>query len=176
MATPIQTPVSQVPHLTAQSPASALPTDVATLQQMVLHLLGQINEKTRENFDLQCQLDWLKRQLFGRKSETMDPKQRLLFADLFDKLQQQLDQRSVPQAATTPAASAPKVPPANRPARRNGRVPLPAALPRVREYLDPDTCGASGRTLPRSWNTSPRASMSARSFAASMPPAAARVR
>jgi hypothetical protein len=29
---------------------------------MVLHLLGQINEKTRENFDLQCQLDWLKRQ------------------------------------------------------------------------------------------------------------------
>jgi transposase len=105
---------------------------------VVLHLLGQINEKTRENFDLQCQLDWLKRQLFGRKSETMDPKQRLLFADLFDKLQQQLDQRSVPQAATTPAASAPKVPPANRPARRNGRVPLPAALPRVREYLDPD--------------------------------------
>ena len=50
---------------------------------MVQLLLGQINEKTRENFDLQCQLDWLKRQLFGRKSETMDPNQRLLFADLF---------------------------------------------------------------------------------------------
>ncbi len=138
MATPIQTPVSQVPHVTAQSPASALPADVATLQQMVLQLLGQINEKTRENFDLQCQLDWLKRQLFGRKSETMDPNQRLLFADLFEKLQQQLEQRPTPETSAPASSAAPKVPTANRPSRRNGRVPLPAALPRVREYLDPD--------------------------------------
>jgi transposase len=138
MTTPIQTPAPKVPPITAQTPASTLPTDVATLQQMVLHLLGQINEKTRENFDLQCQLDWLKRQLFGRKSETMDPNQRLLFADLFEKLQQQLEQRPAPEPPATPPASAPKVPPANRTSRRNGRVPLPAALPRIREYLDPD--------------------------------------
>jgi transposase len=138
MATPIPTPVSKVPLVTAQSPVSALPMDVATLQQMVLHLLGQINEKTRENFDLQCQLDWLKRQLFGRKSESMDPKQRLLFADLFEKLQQQLEQQPAPETSAPASSPAPKVPPANRPSRRNGRVPLPAALPRVREYLDPD--------------------------------------
>jgi transposase len=138
MATPIQTPVSKVPSITAQTPMSALPTEVATLQQMVLQLLGQINEKTRENFDLQCQLDWLKRQLFGRKSETMDPNQRLLFADLFEKLQGQLEQRSRSESPASAPASAPKVPPANRPSRRNGRVPLPAALPRVPEYLDPD--------------------------------------
>jgi transposase len=105
---------------------------------MVLQLLGQINEKTRENFDLQCQLDWLRRQLFGRKSEKMDPNQRLLFADLFEKLQQQLDQQPVPEFTTTPPASAPKGPSSNRPSRRNGRVPLPADLPRVPEYLDPD--------------------------------------
>jgi len=115
-----------------------LPTDVITLQQMVLQLLGQINEKTRENFDLQCQLDWLKRQLFGRKSETMDPNQRLLFADLFEKLQQQLEQRPGSESPASASSSAPKVPAANRPSRRNGRVPLPAALPRVPEYLDPD--------------------------------------
>ena len=138
MATPTQTPVLQVPRITAETPSSTLPTDVATLQQMVLQLLGQINEKTRENFDLQCQLDWLRRQLFGRKSEKMDPKQRLLFADLFEKLQQQLDQQPVPEFTTAPPASAPKVPSSNRPSRRNGRVPLPADLPRVPEYIDPD--------------------------------------
>ena len=138
MATPTQTPVLQVPRITAETPSSTLPTDVATLQQMVLQLLGQINEKTRENFDLQCQLDWLKRQLFGRKSETMDPNQRLLFADLFEKLQQQLDQRPVPEFTTTLPAATAKVPTSNRPSRRNGRVLLPADLPRVPEYIDPD--------------------------------------
>jgi len=138
MASPTQTPVSKVSRITAQTPSSALPTDVVTLQQMVLQLLGQINDKTRENFDLQCQLDWLRRQLFGRKSEKMDPNQRLLFADLFEKLQQQLDQRPVSEPAPTPPASAPKVPSSNRPSRRNGRAPLPADLPRVPEYIDPD--------------------------------------
>jgi transposase len=138
MATPTQTPVSQVPRITAQTPSSSLPTDVITLQQMVLQLLGQINEKTRENFDLQCQLDWLKRQLFGRKSETMDPNQRLLFTDLFEKLQQQLEQRPAPEISTPASSPAPKVPGATRPSRRNGRVPLPTDLPRVPEYIDPD--------------------------------------
>lgn len=138
MTPPTETPASKTTRITAQSPASALPTDVATLQQMVLQLLGQINDKTRENFDLQCQLDWLRRQLFGRKSEKMDPKQRLLFADLFEKLQQQLDQQPVPEPATTPPASTPKGPSSNRSSRRNGRVPLPADLPRVPEYKDPD--------------------------------------
>jgi transposase len=138
MATPTQTPVSRIPSITAETPSSALPSDVITLQQMVLQLLGQINEKTRENFDLQCQLDWLRRQLFGRKSEKMDPNQRLLFADLFEKLQRQLDQPRGPEAPATSPASGPKVSPANRPSRRNGRVPLPADLPRVPEYIDPD--------------------------------------
>ena len=138
MATPTQTPVSRIPSITAETPSSALPSDVITLQQMVLQLLGQINEKTRENFDLQCQLDWLRRQLFGRKSETMDPNQRLLFADLFEKLQQQLDQRPVPEFTTTLPAATAKVPASNRPSRRNGRVPLPGDLPRIPEYIDPD--------------------------------------
>jgi transposase len=130
--------VSKIPSITAETPSSTLPSDVVTLQQMVLQLLGQINEKTRENFDLQCQLDWLRRQLFGRRSEKMDPNQRLLFEDLFAKLQKQLEQQPVPEAPATASSSAPKVTPANRPSRRNGRVPLPADLPRVPEYIDPD--------------------------------------
>jgi len=138
MTSPTPTPVSKTSRITAETPSSALPTDVITLQQMVLQLLGQINDKARENFDLQCQLDWLKRQMFGRKSETMDPNQRLLFEDLFEKLQQQLNQQPVSELTPTPPASAPKVPSSNRPSRRNGRVPLPADLPRVTEYIDPD--------------------------------------
>jgi len=140
MVTPAETnaPVSRIPGITAETPSSALPSDVATLQQMVLQLLGQINEQTRENFDLKCQLDWLKRQLFGRKSEKMDPNQRLLFEDLFEKLQTQLEQESTPETSATASSSGPKVPSSNRPSRRNGRVPLPADLPRVPEYIDPD--------------------------------------
>jgi hypothetical protein len=59
MVTPTEpnAPVSRMPSITAETPSSALPSDVTTLQQMVLQLLGQINEKTRENFDLKCQLD-----------------------------------------------------------------------------------------------------------------------
>ena len=138
MTSPTPTPVSKASRITAATPSAALPTDVITLQQMVLQLLGQVDDKTREVFDLQCQLDWLKRQLFGRKSETMDPNQRLLFADLFEKLQQQLDQQPVSEPAATVPASAPKAPSSNRPSGRNGRAPLPADLPRVPEYLDPD--------------------------------------
>ena len=138
MTPPTETPASKTSRITAESPASELPTDVVTLQQMVLQLLGQINDKTRENFDLQCQLDWLRRQLFGRKSEKMDPKQWLLFADLFEKLQQQLDQQPAAEPDPTPPASAPKGSSSNRSSRRNGRVPLPADLPRVPEYKDPD--------------------------------------
>jgi hypothetical protein len=59
MVTPTEpnAPVSRMPSITAETPSSALPSDVTTLQQMVLQLLGQINEKTGENFDLKCQLD-----------------------------------------------------------------------------------------------------------------------
>lgn len=149
MVTPTQTSIPQVSPITAQTPLSELPTDVVTLQWMVRQLMGQVDDKTREVFDLQCQLDWLRRQLFGRKSEKMDPKQKLLFADLFEKLQQELEQHPAPESPAAPAASTPKVPAApaastakvpaaKRPSRRNGRAPLPAALPRVREYIDPD--------------------------------------
>lgn len=63
-------------HITATSSIEQLPADVSTLQQMVLTLLGQID-------DLQGQLYYLKRQLFGHRSEKLDPAQRLLFENLY---------------------------------------------------------------------------------------------
>jgi hypothetical protein len=82
--------------VTAEIPPARLPSDVTVLKQMVQQLLEQINDKTRENFDLRSQVDWLKRQMFGRKSETLDPNQRLLFEDAFTALAQELDQQPVP--------------------------------------------------------------------------------
>jgi len=49
-------------NITAAASKEQLPTDTSTLQQMVLTLLGQID-------DLNGQLYYLKRQLFGKKSE-----------------------------------------------------------------------------------------------------------
>jgi transposase len=127
--------------ITAETPASKLPNDVAILQQMVLQLLGQIHDQARENMDLKFQLEYLKRQVFGRKSEKMDPAQKLLFENLFQELDKQLEAQQVQQskpADENAPGSDQKNKPAKQPSRRNGRVPLPADLPRVTEYKDPE--------------------------------------
>ncbi len=131
---------STVPDITAETPASQLPCDVTILKKMVLQLLGQIHDKTRENFDLKCQLDWLKRQLFGRKSEKMDPNQRLLFENMFKELEAQLEQQSQDNQDTqeAPCSCGLKKSNVNQPSQGNGRIPLPPELPRVPEYKDPD--------------------------------------
>jgi len=66
-------------NITAESSAEQLPDDTNTLKQMVLTLLGQID-------DLTGQLYYLKRQLFGKKSEKLNPAQRLLFENLYDEV------------------------------------------------------------------------------------------
>ena len=71
--------------ITAASSIEQLPTNVSTLQQMVLTLLGQID-------DLSGQLYYLKRQLFGKKSEKLDPQQRLLFESLYSEVQAKVEQ------------------------------------------------------------------------------------
>lgn len=52
----------------AKSPILKLPEDVATLQQMVLQLLADVD-------DLNRQLAYFKRYVFGRRSEKLDPSQ-----------------------------------------------------------------------------------------------------
>ena len=89
---------TETQHITAPSSSEQLPTDVSTLQQMVLTLLGQID-------DLQGQLYYLKRQLFGKKSEKLDPHQRMLFENLYNQVQAKIEQQ---QQEQTPFPSTPK--------------------------------------------------------------------
>ena len=127
---------SSAQKITSETPVSHLPTDVTTLQHMVLQLLGQVDGQAREVFDLKVQLEYFKRQIFGRKSEKMDPNQRLLFENLFDQLDQKLDEKkrqdNGKETSTSPKTS-------GSTSRRNGRKPLPSDLPRVPEYHDPDS-------------------------------------
>ncbi len=113
-----------------------MPSDVNTLQGMVKQLLGQVNDKTRENYDLQSQIDWLKRQLFGRKSEKLNPNQRLLFEDAFDALNQASDE--APSEESQKPGSNRKKRNKNTMPNINGRVPLPAHLSRIPECHAPD--------------------------------------
>ena len=112
-------------HITATSSTEQLPTDVSTLQQMVLTLLGQID-------DLQGQLYYLKRQLFGQRSEKLDPNQRLLFEHLYNEVQARIEQQQQEQKTSLP-------PKKSRPnATHNGRRPLPSSLPRETIVIEPE--------------------------------------
>ncbi len=56
----------------------------ATLdRKSIVGLLASNAQLTTRVQELTRQLDWLKRQMFGRKSETLDPNQRLLFEDAY---------------------------------------------------------------------------------------------
>jgi transposase len=109
-------------RITAKSCPDQLPRDVSTLQQMVLTLLSQIE-------DLNGQLYYLKRQLFGKKSEKLDPNQRLLFENLYDQVKAKIAQQKQPQ-----------LPKAKTRRNRNhkGRRPLPAELDREIIEIEPD--------------------------------------
>lgn len=117
---------TETQHITATSSSEQLPTDVSTLQQMVLTLLGQID-------DLQGQLYYLKRQLFGKRSEKLDPNQRLLFENLYNEVQARIEQQEQEQQKT----STPKK--KSRPnANHKGRRPLPSSLPRETIVIEPE--------------------------------------
>jgi transposase len=115
--------------ITAGASIEQLPNDANTLKQMVLTLLEQID-------DLNGQLYYLKRQLFGKKSEKLDPAQRLLFENLYDQVKAKIDQQK-PKAKTVKK---------RKNADHHGRNPLPKDLPReVIEIEPPDeekTCPA----------------------------------
>jgi transposase len=100
--------------VTADSSIQQLPTDVKTLQQMVLTLLGQID-------DLQGQLYYLKRQLFGKKSEKLNPAQRLLFENLYDEVKAKIEQQKQQKREVVIK---------RKNENHKGRNPLPAELPR----------------------------------------------
>jgi len=107
--------------ITAGTSAEQLPTDVSTLQQMVLTLLGQID-------DLNGQLYYLKRQLFGKKSEKLDPAQRLLFESLYDQVKAKIDQQKQPKVKAVRK---------KKNVNHKGRRPLPEELPREIIEIEP---------------------------------------
>jgi len=120
--------------------SDALPTDPADLQQYCVQLLAELGEKTQLVEKLSHQLALLRRYLYGRRSEQLDPAQLLLeFASWAQALQAEA-------APPPPAASA-----LPRPRAGHGRAPLPALLPRRRvEHALPDdrcTCTACGARL-----------------------------
>ena len=107
--------------ITAGASIEQLPNDANTLKQMVLTLLGQID-------DLNGQLYYLKRQLFGKKSEKLDPAQRLLFESLYDQVKSKIDQQKPSKAKTVKK---------RRNINHKGRNPLPKDLPREVIEIDP---------------------------------------
>jgi len=107
--------------VTAATSIEQLPNDISTLKQMVLTLLSQID-------DLSGQLYYLKRQLFGKKSEKLDPAQRLLFENLYDEVKAKVEEQKRPKA---------KVVKKRKNANHKGRKPLPADLPRKVIEIEP---------------------------------------
>jgi transposase len=111
-------------QITADSPKENLPDDVSMLKQMVLTLLSQID-------DLNGQLIYLKRQLFGKKSEKLNPAQRMLFENLYQEIQSKIQANENSSKDQTPAAAPRKN------ANHHGRRPLPEELDREVIEVEP---------------------------------------
>jgi transposase len=107
-------------QITAQSSKDMLPNDADALKDMVLALLGEID-------DLNGQLLYLKRQLFGRKSEKLDPNQRMLFEQLYEETKAKVEEQRKPKAKKS----------RRKKSNHKGRNPLPADLPRKTIDIEP---------------------------------------
>ena len=79
--------------------AISLPDDMEILKQMVQHLLSDMSAKDREILNLKCQLEALRRRIFGRKSEKIDPNQLALFEDLTRQLEEAEARQAVEESA-----------------------------------------------------------------------------
>jgi len=107
--------------ITTGASIEQLPDDTNTLKQMVLMLLDQID-------DLNGQLYYLKRQLFGKKSEKLDPAQRLLFESLYDQVRAKIEEQKQPKIKAVKK---------RKNANHKGRNPLPKDLPRETIEIEP---------------------------------------
>lgn len=112
---------------------------------MITHLLTDMQDKDREILNLKCQLEALKRRIFGRKSEKIDPNQLALFEDLTRQLEEAEAQKASSQEAEADSRKAS----GNGRKNGHGRRPLPPDLPRERIELPPAevdlTCAHCGR-------------------------------
>jgi transposase len=119
-----------------------LPTDLETCHQLIRELLESLARQTHLNAKLQHQLEQLRRRIYGRKSEKLDPHQLWLFASEI------LAVMETQPPAPTPPADTPPPPPSPSKKNGHGRKVRPASLPRqpilhdlsAEELLCPD-CG-----------------------------------
>jgi transposase len=114
-------------------PEPQLPTDPDTLRQLVLQLLSALQEKERRIGQLSSQLEALKRRLFGKRSEKLDPDQLVLELGMLLAAQ--------PPAPSTEASPPESVDPEEQnstPRKKgHGRGRLPEHLPRQRTEYHP---------------------------------------
>ena len=134
--------------MTPIDPDMPLPDDLETAHRLIRELLATLREKTHLSEKLQHQIEQLLRQIYGKKSEKLDPNQLLLFARAIVEATD-----SEPQSAPEPE-SVPTPAPVKRPSPGHGRKPLPKHLPRKRIVHDvpleqracPD-CGVERRPM-----------------------------
>lgn len=103
-------------------------TPATTLEEanaLICALTARLDDKQQEIANLQEQLAWMRKQMFGRRRETIDPSQLQLFADCSVRLDELL-------AATAPAVE----PKAKKPKKGHGRAPFSNDLPRETIVLD----------------------------------------
>jgi transposase len=119
-------------HNPHNKPTDPLPSDVKALQEMVA--------------ELQSQVSYLKRMLFGRRSEKLgsDPNQGILFGAPEADVTTDADDEQVPEDDEE------AVPPKRRRTRHRGRRPLPEHLPRCLHEIHPPseelTCPCCGES------------------------------
>lgn len=109
-----------------KSQVAQLQREVELLRAERVELLKQIKQKDRELESVQHQLQSLLRRYYGRSSEKMDPRQRLLFEDLIDK--------TIPELPADENADAPVTPKPQ--GKGHGRRRLPSDLPREKVIYD----------------------------------------
>ncbi len=131
------------------SDALALPADPAALQRLVAEQQAVIESLRREKAEVarllteqiekfKNQVAWLTKQLFGRKSEKIDPNQQWFDALTINAVEQNPPGTPAPVLEQTVAAHTRKCTP-------HGRGELPAHLPREIEIID---ISESEKTLP----------------------------
>jgi hypothetical protein len=142
-----------------------LPKEAGILRQIVLQLLGVVEEKDRLLERVQHQLQQLLRQRYGPKRERIDENQLFLFAA-------QIIAAARQAKAAEPGAQGSGASGTTRRAhgKGHGRKPLPASLERRRvgstwrkrngnAGTARNRCNASERTLANDWSSSPPLSM-----------------
>src|ERR1035441_5823897 len=117
-----------------------LPEEASLLRQIVLQLLGVVEEKDRLLERVQHQLKQLLRQRYGQKRERIDENQLFLFAAQIIAARQASETRA-PWARPEPPPAGSAANTTNqktKPRNGHGRKPLPASLERRRVVFDLD--------------------------------------